>query len=143
MYIFVYSSKLLYTLVFFYVVPVLCQFLYVLVYFSILSVRLCILAVGAVPSPFDCYLANRGLRILHVHMRAHAENALAVAKYLEGSPLVENAIYPGKRREGGGEGGGEKGGRGEGRWEREEHKIFLFQLSVIVIKVGDLKKMNE
>ena len=72
--------------------------MYVLVYFSILSVRLCILAVGAVPSPFDCYLANRGLRTLHVRMRAHAENALAVAKYLEGSPLVENAIYPGKRR---------------------------------------------
>ena len=80
-------------------------------------------------------------------MRAHAENALAVAKYLEGSPLVENAIYPGKRREGGGggeggakeggRGGGEKEGRGEWRWEREEHKIFLFQLSVIVFKVGD------
>ena len=158
MYIFVYSSKFLYTLVFFYVVPVLLSILYVLVYFSILSVRLCILAVGAIPSPFDCYLANRGLRTLHVRMRAHAENALAVAKYLEGSPLVENAIYPGKRREGGGErgaaegggegggrGGGEKGGRGEGRWEKEEHKIFLFQSSVIhvVIKVGDFKKMNE
>ena len=91
--------------------------MYVLVYFSILSVRLCILAVGAVPSPFDCYLANRGLRTLHVRMRAHAENALAVAKYLEGSPLVENAIYPGKRREGGGgggEGGAGRGGRGGG-----------------------------
>ena len=108
--------------------------------------------MGAVPSPFDCYLANRGLRTLHVRMRAHAENALAVAKYLEGSPLVENAIYPGKRREGGGggeggaggggRGGGEKGGRGEWRWEREEHKNFLFQLSVIVIKVGDFLK-NE
>ena len=125
--------------------------------------------MGAVPSPFDCYLANRGLRTLHVRMRAHAENALAVAKYLEGSPLVENAIYPGKRREGGGEGGAreeggerggdggeggegggrdgeggggersgeEKGGRGEGKWEREEHKNFLFQSSVIVAKVGD------
>ena len=55
--------------------------------------------MGAVPSPFDCYLANRGLRTLHVRMRAHAENALTVAKYLEESPLVENAIYPGKRRE--------------------------------------------
>ena len=146
--------------------------MYVLVYFSILSVRLCILAVGAVPSPFDCYLANRGLRTLHVRMRAHAENALAVAKYLEGSPLVENAIYPGKRREGGGEGGAreeegrdggeggegggrdeegggggrsgeEKGGRGEGKWEKEEHKNFLFQSSVIVAKVGDFLKMNE
>ena len=81
--------------------------------------------MGAVPSPFDCYLANRGLGTLHVHMRAHTENALAVAKYLEGSPLVENAIYPGKRREGGGGGGGEGGG-GEGekggrrkRWRRK------------------------
>ena len=90
--------------------------MYILVYFSILSVRLCILAVGAVPSPFDCYLANRGLCTLHVRMRAHAENALVVAKYLEGSPLVENAIYPGKRREGG---GGEGGGRG-GREKRGE-----------------------
>ena len=139
--------------------------MYVLVYFSILSVRLCILAVGAVPSPFDCYLANRGLRTLHIRMRAHAGNALAIAKYLEGSPLVENAIYPGKRREGeGGEGGGggegegggergeggrrvrgEKEGRGEWRWEREEHKIFLFQLSVIVLKVRDFSKklLNE
>ena len=65
-------------------------------------------------------------------MRAHAENALAVAKYLERSPLVENAIYPGKRREGGGggagggEGGGGEGGEGEGekggrrkRWRRK------------------------
>ena len=56
-----------------------CVFLYTSC--SILSVRLCILAVGVVPSPFDCYLANRGLRTLHVRMRAHAENALAVAKY--------------------------------------------------------------
>ena len=39
--------------------------------------------------------------------------------------------------EGGGRGGGEKGGRGEERWEREEHKIFLYQSSVIVIKIGD------
>ena len=82
--------------------------------------------MGAVPSPFDCYLANRGLRTLHVRMRAHAENALAVAKYLEGSPLVENAIYPGKRREGGGEGGGEKGGRGEGDGKERSIKIFCF-----------------
>ena len=33
--------------------------------------------------------------------------------------------------------------KGEERWEREEHKDFLFQSSVIVIKVGDFKKMNE
>ena len=42
-----------------------------------------------------------------------------------------------EKSEGGGRGAGEKGGRGEERWEREEHKIFLFQSSVIVIKIGD------
>ena len=110
--------------------------MYVLVYFSILSVRLCILAVGAVPSPFDCYLANRGLRTLHVRMRAHAENALAVAKYLEGSPLVENAIYPGKRREEEEEEEEreeekeeeKREGEERGRWEKEEHKIFFVSI---------------
>ena len=101
--------------------------MYVLVYFSILSVRLCILAVGAVPSPFDCYLANRGLRTLHVRMRAHAENALAVAKYLEGSPLVENAIYPGKRRKEEEEEKEEREKReGEERGNGKERSIKIF-----------------
>ena len=47
------------------------------------------LAVGAVPSPFDCYLVNRGLKTLHVRMRAHYENALAIAKYLEANERVD------------------------------------------------------
>ncbi|KAI6171382.1 Gamma-cystathionase [Aphelenchoides bicaudatus] len=51
-------------------------------------------AVGAVPSPFDCYLANRGAKTLHVRMRAHAENGLAVARYLEQHPKVEKVMYP-------------------------------------------------
>ena len=54
-----------------------------------------LLGIGAVPSPFDCYLANRSLRTLHVRMRAHAENALAIAKYLESSQFVESVSYPG------------------------------------------------
>ena len=32
-------------------------------------------AVGAVPGPFDCFLVHRGLRTLHLRMRAHTENA--------------------------------------------------------------------
>ncbi|KAG9294212.1 hypothetical protein G9A89_021571 [Geosiphon pyriformis] len=52
-------------------------------------------AMGAVPSAFDCWLANRGLKTLHVRMRQHQENALAVARYLEKSNLVEEVIYPG------------------------------------------------
>ncbi|ETN69126.1 Cys/Met metabolism PLP-dependent enzyme [Necator americanus] len=52
------------------------------------------LAVGAVPSPFDCFLVNRGLKTLHLRMKAHYQNALAVAKYLEGSERVEKVLYP-------------------------------------------------
>ena len=52
-------------------------------------------AVGMVPSPFDCYLANRGLKTLHLRMREHQRNATAVAQFLEASPLVTEAIYPG------------------------------------------------
>ncbi|KAJ3258756.1 hypothetical protein HK103_003350 [Boothiomyces macroporosus] len=52
-------------------------------------------SIGGVPSPFDCFMANRGLKTLHLRMQRHGENALAVAKYLEASPLVESVIYPG------------------------------------------------
>ncbi|EFP07378.1 hypothetical protein CRE_26159 [Caenorhabditis remanei] len=52
------------------------------------------LAVGAVPSPFDCFLVNRGLKTLHIRMRAHYENALAVAKYLEANDRIESVLYP-------------------------------------------------
>ncbi|RKP09642.1 Cys/Met metabolism PLP-dependent enzyme-domain-containing protein [Thamnocephalis sphaerospora] len=52
-------------------------------------------AIGAVPSAFDCFLANRGLKTLHVRMRQHERNALAVARALEAHPAVEQVIYPG------------------------------------------------
>merc|ERR1712048_518719 len=52
-------------------------------------------AAGAVPSPFDCFLANRGCKTLHVRMERHQENALACAKYLEAHPMVKKVIYPG------------------------------------------------
>ena len=52
-------------------------------------------SLGAVPAPFDCYMAMRGLKTLHVRMREHAVNAMAVAQYLEAHPLVERVVYPG------------------------------------------------
>ncbi len=52
-------------------------------------------AGGAVPSPFDCYLANRGMKTLHVRMREHQKSAMAVAQYLESSPYIEKVLYPG------------------------------------------------
>ena len=51
--------------------------------------------MGAVPSPFDCYLALRGLKTLHVRMDRHCANAAAVAAMLEGHPAVERVVYPG------------------------------------------------
>jgi len=52
-------------------------------------------AIGAVPSAFDCYLANRGLKTLHLRMEQHQRNAFAVARFLEASPYVTEVIYPG------------------------------------------------
>lgn len=51
-------------------------------------------AVGAVPSPFDCFLVNRGLKTLHLRMRAHYENALAISQFLESNSRVEKVLYP-------------------------------------------------
>jgi cystathionine gamma-synthase len=52
-------------------------------------------AVGAVPGPMDCYLALRGLKTLAVRMRAHCENARAVATFLSAHPKVTAVHYPG------------------------------------------------
>ena len=50
---------------------------------------------GAVPSPFDCWLALRGISTLPWRMRAHCENALVVADFLQQHPAVERVHYPG------------------------------------------------
>ncbi|UYV69393.1 CTH [Cordylochernes scorpioides] len=52
-------------------------------------------ALGAIPSPFDSYLVNRGLKTLHVRMERHQENGLAVARHLEKHPAVERVLHPG------------------------------------------------
>lgn len=52
-------------------------------------------SIGPVPSPFDCYLANRGLKTLHLRMRQHQVNAMAVARFLEKNPRVQKVVYPG------------------------------------------------
>ena len=50
---------------------------------------------GAVPGPMDCWLTLRGIKTLHVRMRQHNENGLAVAKWLEGHAKVDRVLYPG------------------------------------------------
>ena len=54
-------------------------------------------AIGAVPSAFDCWLAHRGLKTLHLRARAASQNALAIANALEADPHVLAVIYPGMK----------------------------------------------
>jgi len=50
---------------------------------------------GAIPSPFDCWLIMRGVRTLPYRMRAHAQNAQAVASFLAEHQAVAVVHYPG------------------------------------------------
>lgn len=50
---------------------------------------------GAVPSPFDCFLVQRGIKTLHLRMVQHCKNATEIANYLVNHPKVEQVYYPG------------------------------------------------
>jgi len=72
-------------------------------------------AIGAVPSPFDCYLVLRGIKTLHVRVRQHVASAQELARRLESHPAVRRVNYPGLpshpqhdlcQRQMGGSGGG-------------------------------------
>jgi cystathionine gamma-synthase/cystathionine gamma-lyase len=52
-------------------------------------------AAGAVPGPWDSWLALRGLKTLAIRMKAHQENALYLARYLSKHSKVEQVYYPG------------------------------------------------
>jgi len=52
-------------------------------------------SIGAIPSPFDCYMALRGVKTLHVRMEAHQKNAQVLAQFLESHPKVAKVVYPG------------------------------------------------
>lgn len=54
-------------------------------------------ASGAVLSPFDSFLVLRGIKTLPLRMKAHSENALAVAEFLSSHRRVERVVYPGLR----------------------------------------------
>ena len=51
--------------------------------------------VGAVPSPFDCWLTLLGIKTLSLRMTRHCENAQAIAEFLEAHSKVERVTYPG------------------------------------------------
>ncbi len=50
---------------------------------------------GAISSPFDCFLVLRGIKTLHLRMKQHCINAMALARYLEQHPKVGKINYPG------------------------------------------------
>jgi len=52
-------------------------------------------AIGAVPGPLDAFLVHRGIRTLHLRMRAHTENARAVAEWLRTVEDVLDVRWPG------------------------------------------------
>ena len=52
-------------------------------------------AIGPSQSPFDSWLVLRGLKTLAIRMKAHEQNAIKIANYLEKNPKVERVVYPG------------------------------------------------
>lgn len=52
-------------------------------------------SVGAVPSPFDCFLVLRGIRTLALRMKQHEANGRAVAEFLAVHPAIKQVYYPG------------------------------------------------
>jgi cystathionine beta-lyase/cystathionine gamma-synthase len=50
---------------------------------------------GAVPGPMDCFLVLRGIKTLHVRMKQHCENGVAIAHYLQQHPKVDRVYWCG------------------------------------------------
>jgi len=51
--------------------------------------------MGAVPSPFDCWLIARGIQTLHLRVTAQTKSAHELALYLEAHPKIDQVLYPG------------------------------------------------
>jgi cystathionine gamma-synthase len=52
-------------------------------------------SLGGIPSPFDCWLIQRGIKTLAVRMDRACANARAVVEFLEAHPRVDGVLYPG------------------------------------------------
>jgi len=51
--------------------------------------------LGGIPSPFDSWLANLGLKTFGLRIQRHCENAMQVARFLATHPAVSKVYYPG------------------------------------------------
>ncbi len=52
-------------------------------------------AIGAIPSPFDCFLVLRGTKTLALRMERHCQNGIKIAEYLAVHSKVKKVNYPG------------------------------------------------
>jgi cystathionine gamma-lyase len=52
-------------------------------------------ACGATPGPMDSFLVLRGIKTLHLRMKAHCENGRRIAAYLKNHPAVDKIYWPG------------------------------------------------
>ena len=52
-------------------------------------------ACGGTPGPQDSFLVLRGIKTLHLRMKAHCENGRKIAEYLKGHPKVTKIYWPG------------------------------------------------
>ena len=52
-------------------------------------------SVGAVPSPFECWLTLLGIKTLSLRIQRHCENAQVIAEFLEAHSKIERVTYPG------------------------------------------------
>jgi cystathionine beta-lyase/cystathionine gamma-synthase len=50
---------------------------------------------GAVPGPMDCFLVLRGIKTLHVRMKAHCQNGAKIAHWLRKHPKIGKVYWPG------------------------------------------------
>lgn len=52
-------------------------------------------ALGAIPSPFDCWLMRENIKTFPLRMEKHQANAFKIAEFLSSHPKIEKVIYPG------------------------------------------------
>jgi len=52
-------------------------------------------ACGATPGPMDSFLVLRGIKTLHLRMKAHCENGRKIAEFLKNHPRVDKIYWPG------------------------------------------------
>lgn len=110
-------------------------------------------AIGAVPSAFDCWLAHRGMKTLHLRMRQSTENATLIAQTLEASPHVISVNYPGLKshphhaialkQHRDGMGGGMLSFRIKGGKEATERFCQLTKLYTLAESLGGVESLLE